>query len=608
MTWNGWAVALNGVVLSGSRYADQTAFDQMLIDNACAEIAASDDYPYVVFDCLTEPPDGLGLPPRRIETVTFAQRDGVKQYASWYGQRLITLKVMICSDNCPGCAQKGAPVGNIIGFGEDPEGFGTWPFGGTSTGGTTGYSARQKVQKVLKAWDRDCCDAEIVIFTDCHGTLSPIPVGVKGEGVLTRTNLALNPRAVEGGEDGEWTPAIGGWDLNWIVGVTSPADLEDDEVVTARRATQNAGAVTEAAGFNIACTTLGSTPGTTGDWLLHPVEAGLDYVVSGYLQSPTTVLTEAQVDIRFHDGAGNWISTIQSGTPVGPTIPNDWVRVDHLATAPASGYLAARLLIPSQAWDLGDMVDGTGLMIELASELSDYFDGDTPNTDSDLGQLQYEWEEGAENSKSFEYLYTYDYEDRAVNGPFGIKGRPGEALVTWVGQGSKCAELTLRFDGNDQRMSVLDSCGTPGYTSCVNVQPGTVILTRCVGEEQCYPKCYDTVAPGSQTVAPTKLTVGGTECVYPIITLFPALTSPRVENLTTGDFIVYAGTVIGDPVIINTEDMTASQGGVSVTHLISGTPSFSFAEPGDYEVRLQAGSLQDDGFMSVCWRDTVVSA
>lgn len=129
-----WAVVLNGVYLSGG--------DGTTPAPGCQDLG-------LPMGCLSMPPDGMGLPEMRTEDVTFPQRDGVTHYGDWYNPRIITLEnVSVCADGCPGCP-----------------------------------SAREKVQRILRAWSRHCDDVELVIFTDCHGQgeRSVVgPYGIKG--------------------------------------------------------------------------------------------------------------------------------------------------------------------------------------------------------------------------------------------------------------------------------------------------------------------------------------------------------------------------------------------------------------------------------------------
>lgn len=174
MTFNGWAALLNGVLLSGSCDDSQETFNEL----CPSEIPLDDEDGQLAtfIDALVAPPEGLGVPPLRTEDLTFVQRDGVKHYNDWYEPRVITLQASVCPDDCPSC-------------------------GGV---GTTGLTARQKVALITEAWSRQCCDVELVLFTDCNGTLDPSTQYPEEEGTTTRTNLALNPAAVEDGSDAEW--------------------------------------------------------------------------------------------------------------------------------------------------------------------------------------------------------------------------------------------------------------------------------------------------------------------------------------------------------------------------------------------------------------------
>lgn len=196
-------------------------------------------------------------------------------------------------------------------------------------------------------------------------------------------------------------------------------------------------------------------------------------------------------------------------------------------------------------------------------------------------------------------------EGRILTGPYGVVGRPRVAQYQWLERAEQLAEVLLRFDGTDQRLYVLDECGTPGFAECETVMPGSATYCRS------YPRCYDptlcyTTLVGN-AVLPTQITVGGTQRVFPTITLVPLLSNPRIENQTTGDWLTYAGTVTGSPVIIDTENGTATQDGQSRTHLLRGN-FFMSLTPGVYDFRVLSSSPDDDGYVDICVRDTVVVA
>jgi hypothetical protein len=171
----------------------------------------------------------------------------------------------------------------------------------------------------------------------------------------------------------------------------------------------------------------------------------------------------------------------------------------------------------------------------------------------------------------------------------------------------------LRFDATDHRLYILDECGTPGYTECVTIDPGSDetkgrVYDRCyTGTNSTW--CYDTDLPGTVAVEPERINVLGTETSFPTITFHPSLSSPRIEDITGGKSVTFRGNINdGDePVIYYAEDGTAFQGQTSVTHLIDGDLDFSF-EPGMHDLRLITQSLADSGDVSVCWRPSVISA
>lgn len=169
-----------------------------------------------------------------------------------------------------------------------------------------------------------------------------------------------------------------------------------------------------------------------------------------------------------------------------------------------------------------------------------------------------------------------------------------------------------RFDAVDQRMYVLDECGTPGYTDCVQIDPGTQLMSMCF--DLCFSGaglCFSTPVTSDDSVPATDVSVGGTEKVNPEIVFYPPFQDPYIENLTTGEFLWLELTTDegGLPVTINTEDGTAFDAeGTSLTHLLRGS-LFMSMDPGNYEWRyLTAGEFQEGGYATVCWRNTVVSA
>lgn len=197
--------------------------------------------------------------------------------------------------------------------------------------------------------------------------------------------------------------------------------------------------------------------------------------------------------------------------------------------------------------------------------------------------------------------------DRSLVGPYGVIGRPRVAEVEWARGRTQRATLLLRFDATDHRLLILDADGTPGSGGqCVTLTPA--LLTRCRSYPRCYDMCYDPIDGGGGT-GPVAIDVQGTLCVRPVITLTGRLDNPRIENLTSGQALWYEATISEDepPVIIDTHTGTATQGGVSRTHLLNGSVRMDL-DPGPGLLRLSAFGSADNGNAQVCWRPAVESA
>lgn len=195
--------------------------------------------------------------------------------------------------------------------------------------------------------------------------------------------------------------------------------------------------------------------------------------------------------------------------------------------------------------------------------------------------------------------------DRAVIGPFGVVGRPRVASVEWMRGKNKCATALLRFDAQDHRLFILDADGTPGSGgSCVDLSPE--ISTRCRTYPRCYDMCYDVdnSTPGTGPVLVDNI---GDLCAPLTITLTGSLTTPEVTNDTTGQSLVYDGIIpAGSTVVIDTATGTATQGGVSRTHLLVGSVTM-FLNPGTNQLRVTSQGPGDTGTAQLCWRPSVLT-
>lgn len=497
MSFNGWAVNLDGVMFTTCH--TQAEWDEL----DCA--------PASVFDVLTDTPDGLSPPDRRNEDVTYFQRDGVKHFSDWYLPRFITLVGTFGPINTDECVD-----------------------GDCST-------IREQVLEAAAAWERKCCDTEIVVYTDCYS-----PDFTDGTNVYPDGTFDVDA-------DG-WT----GVDGAAVARVTTPVHTGAGSL----RITWGNDPVPY------------DDPTTTGQTGLGATLSGLTpgdvYLVSAWLYAATG---EPMPVLGAKDSVDEGIVY---SDPV--TADDTWhyITVDY--TVPDSGELIP-FVVNGEATTSGDLA---------------YVD--------DVEAMQ------------------YTNVNRTLNGPFGIVGRPDKFNYKQRYRNDQIYDFVALFRAVDQRIYVLDECGTPGYTQCVNIDPGSQLLSICfedgtgdyTGEQvMCFSGagfCF-TNSVESGSVDPTEISVGGTQKVYPTITLYPGLSTPTVENITTGDYVQYDGEITDLPITINTEEGTAFDSeGNSMTHLLRGSLFLSM-DPGNYEFRLLATGedVEDAGYAQVCWRDTVVA-
>lgn len=558
-----YGIKLNGVYISGG------ATDVNLNNPDCIE-------QIVTAGCMTQNPQGLGLPNLRVEDITFTQRDGVKHFSDWYEPRTITIdKVMICPDSC---------------------------------GGEDGCTVRERVQQLIQAWKRTCCDTELVVYTDCSAEVYNDYPAVDPSLEVLRTNLVRDPSA-------QADPTV-----DWTTDTNSTVTRSTVEAWVGTASIRNE---VTAAGAN---SSFGSPTGVDG----YAVEELVNYIASAYVMVDPLVTADATIALTWFDDTGAAVGSATTSAPVAVT--GTWDRISVTAAAPATAVFARMEINFAGTFAGGELFYADGFLLETGTTLQDWFDGSTENTDDFVvGGLKIDnsWGGTADASESLQTINTYAAgRNLELNGPFGVIGRPRVAALNWRGKGSHCAEVLLRFDAVDHRMYVLDACGTPGFQHCLQITPGVESLVACYGVDgtMCYTGsigagadsgsvCYSQVAEGSISPEIPDINIGGTEKVFPTFTLYPNMSNPRIVNVLTGEYIAYSGLVTDHPVTINTEDGTAYSNGESMTHRLSGN-IFMELYPGNYSLRLfQTGDYPEDpdaandlGYMQVCWRDTVVMA
>lgn len=571
MSFTSWAVTLGGVTLTSD-------CEHSNVGSNCT------NFGNLLVDGLTAFPEGLGLPGLRTEDVTYFQRDGVRHFNDWYQPRIITLLAMIGPEqDCESCA-----------------------------------TVRQQLSAVITEWRRSCCDIELVIHTPCDGQYEEGPP-ILGQQTIRR-NLIRNPSFEEGlsfwtvpqdsfcrgydrcyTEDGGTTWCYS----NAIDGAFTESRPTDGGWVgdCYFRLTNDIPPTMPGVGFTYAP----STNVTEID-----VVAGATYTSSAYLRASDPMDVVAQ--ILWFDDIGTLLA-VSSGPAV--EAGTGWTRIHVTGTAPENvDHAHAQWATTEVAdWTAGDTLDIDGALFEVGSDLLTYFDGDSTDVDPPAVPVVGEmivtnlWTGNSNLSISIRSEQTYEENlDRSLYGPVGVVGRPRVANYRWLYRSEQVAEVTLRFDGTDQRMYVLDECGTPGYQECRTVTPG--LIASCRTYDLCYTdggRCYNSDSSTS-LLLPVTIPVRGTERVYPLIVLYPGLTYPTIENMNSSEFIRFNGIVQGEPIQIDTENGVATgvDSDASYTHLLGGSIFLSMV-PGDNQFRMYSNSTADTGEAAICWRNTVVS-
>lgn len=569
MSFTGWAVTLGGVTVTF----------------ACDQETVCETTETLLDGVLNAPPDGLGLPGVRSNDVVYPQRDGARHFDDYYLQRFITLVGTVGPDE-PACASC--------------------------------TTARQQLAELVKQWRRSCCDIEMVIHTPCDGQY------VEGTPILgeqtIRRNLIRNPSFEENlnfwsvpsdtfcrGYDRCYTEDGG---TTWCY--SNPVDGD----FTTSRGTD--GGWVGAGYFRLTNDIPPTMPGVGFTYAPTSTVTEIDvtetetYTSSAYLRTSDPMDVVAQ--ILWFDSIGALIG-VSSGSSV--EVGTGWTRVHVTATAPEGvDHAHAQWATTEVAdWTAGDTLDIDGALFEVGAELLPYFDGDTADTDPvddpTVGeQVIYNlWAGNPNLSISVQSTQTYEENlDRTLFGPVGIVGRPRVFEYKWQPRAENIADFTALFVSPDQRMYVLDECGTPGYQECRTITPG--VSATCRTYDLCYSaggRCYTDAGSVSLTF-PVTAPVTGTERVYPLIVLYPGLSYPTIENMSSSEFIKFNGVVAGEPIQINTENGTAEgvQTGASYTHLLGGSIFMSMV-PGNNEFRMFTNASEDTGTAEVCWRPTVVS-
>lgn len=187
----------------------------------------------------------------------------------------------------------------------------------------------------------------------CEYVLSKVPGVVR--------NLEANSQALPTGSLAAYS-ARNGWVRTFVVTGSPPLDIP---IASVARFTAPAGGTVAFLGVD-AYGDLGSAaPGTVGNWVAGPVlTPGQTITVSRWIRLAGTS-TPYRVFVRFHDGAGNWVTGNQSGAVTWPAHAG-WSRPSWTGVVPLGAkYVSIRTQTAnSETVPAGTFMDITGVMTE----------------------------------------------------------------------------------------------------------------------------------------------------------------------------------------------------------------------------------------------------
>lgn len=433
---------------------------------------------------------------------------------------------------------------------------------------------RARVREILKAWSRECDDTELVVHPPCpphplDRTLTG-PYGVVGRPRVAEVTWRRGKRGIA-----DLLLRFDGVDHRMYILDEDGTPGSGEQCVTLTPDSEGLARCYDR------CYTTGRTPGEPDTLLrtnLHPNpflgDDGAGWTADGRDDITQTVETEsgptiggrtvAWLGLSFEEGDGTPVVHTNDDTPSFPVTGDEPLEVSVYVQTPGvetqlgietdDGTVWGEEFFPGEGW----------------TQLTDTLTAPTGATE---GRLLVRFAEEGVNPGVL----------------FGVTG----ALVGATGG---------PFDGDNPSTS-----GTYyNWTGDPYQSPAEEWELGGGGEGGSY--CYDTEI-GDSDGGPTPVTVIGDTCVSPTITLHGPLTYPTVQNLTTGETIRYRDVITDSdsPVIIDTADGTATQGGASRTHLLDGNVRMVLDE-GENLLRLISFQSSDNGYAEICFRPIVIGA
>lgn len=254
-----------------------------------------------------------------------------------------------------------------------------------TAGKTYTLSGRVMIRPSLYDWSQVRSDPAT---TDPIGTMTAPPARTWSDpffggavSTVTRTNLAINPRAVDTGATSGWAPnSLWGSGGAGTMSYATIADGPVDTGITTVRRKQWTTSSTPS-GVNTGMRIVGTMNGTTEEYFLTQVND--IRTVSLYVRHTSTQNKDLTVEVNTYDGINSVTATtlLASYTSTVATVPGgEWFRLSVEFTAPqgATGF-AVNLRVGSATdrWNYGERLEATGMMIEAGTAVEDYFDGAT---------------------------------------------------------------------------------------------------------------------------------------------------------------------------------------------------------------------------------------
>jgi hypothetical protein len=359
--------------------------------------------PTAPLGCLTLPPEGMGVPPVRSGDVTFAQRDGVVQFGDYYQPRILTFRVSVCNDMCPGCSSTEQVDGALFLDGVS-NGRALTP---DSPGLEITGDLDVRIHLAMDDWTPAAATAPISQW---------LTVGVDERGWTTRVNTT-GTTALFWSEDGTNAtvqsatstgvlPALADGEELWLrysLDIDNGAGGRDIRFWTS----------TDGSLF----TQLGGTVTQAGVTSIH--DSSADVIVGSYNNGGSEMLAGRVFSAEIRDGA-MVVADPNFVQPAGTTsfvdgAGNTWSVVSPAFLVPFSA--AAR--------------SARQKMKRLTEEWSRNCAGATLAILSDC------------------HSPTATQEEKTYQGPYLVHGRPRVAEITWLRSNIGCGQVLLRFDCED---------------------------------------------------------------------------------------------------------------------------------------------------------------